>query len=320
MKLYNRIKETTTTSGSGTISLGGAVQGFSRFNQFYTNGDTLFYCIVSDVDYEIGKGTYSSNTVSRDEVLSSTNSNNKVNFISNTKQIYVTYPGEKAVFSKEELQNNRFLVNSNSGIINSTGLEWRPSGLIIGNVMLKGSGNDIVLRNQEDTGSGILKGDIRATKLYADNNSSLVFEYFTTNTGFSTIDNFRFAGFNSSGVVFSYIDDDYSVPIGSTPIKMFHCDKYISADKIQCNLLAFTNPDSYIANSGDATIRKASSNAIELRITTRESSSTYRDLRLRDLFINKLTFTSNLPTTQPIVSGVLWSDSGVLKISQGSEI
>jgi len=319
MKLYNRIKETTTTSGSGTMSLAGAVQGFSRFNTYYTNGDTLFYCIVSDVDYEIGKGTYNSNTVSRDQVLSSTNSNNKVNFLSNTKQIYVTYPGEKAVFSKENLQNNTFLIHSTSGVINSTGLEWKPSGIVIGNAMFKASGNDIIIRNKEDTASGVLKGDVRTNRLYAQNNTSLVFEYYTTNTDFGTIDNFRLAGdVSNSGVVLSYIDGDYNIPIGSNPIDMLHCNKYLSADKIQCNLLAFPNAGSYVASSGDPAIIRTSST--QLKIATRDGANDYRDLRCRNLSIDKLTFMINLPTTNPLSSGILWSDSGVLKISQGMEV
>lgn len=123
MKLYNRIKETSTTTGPGEITLLGAVQGFSRFNQFYQNGDKLFYCILTATQYEIGKGTYSSNTLSRDEVLSSSNNNQKIDFSSEVKQVYVTYPGEKAVFIENDSSNREFitlgdqLIKSNSGVL-----------------------------------------------------------------------------------------------------------------------------------------------------------------------------------------------------------
>ena len=71
----DRVKETTTTTGTGTVTLAGAEDGFQSFAAI-GNGNTTYYAITSDDDYEVGLGTYTSSctTLSRDIVLESSNS------------------------------------------------------------------------------------------------------------------------------------------------------------------------------------------------------------------------------------------------------
>jgi len=89
----DRVKETTTTTGTGAITLAGAVAGFQAFSAVMTApSDTCYYVIVSatGTDWETGTGTYSSASVlTRTTVLSSSNSGNAVSFTSGTKDVFM---------------------------------------------------------------------------------------------------------------------------------------------------------------------------------------------------------------------------------------
>jgi hypothetical protein len=95
--LKDRVKETSTTTGTGTFSLGGASPGYQGFSTI-GNANTTFYAIVMGSEWENGIGTYTSSgsTLSRDTVLSSSNSGNKVNFSAGTKDVFVNYPAGRA--------------------------------------------------------------------------------------------------------------------------------------------------------------------------------------------------------------------------------
>ena len=97
----DRVRETTTTTGTGTVTLGGAATGFQSFSVI-GNGNTTFYTIqlANTNEWEVGIGTYTSSgtTLSRDTILESSNSGSAVNFSAGTKDIFVTYPAEKAIY------------------------------------------------------------------------------------------------------------------------------------------------------------------------------------------------------------------------------
>ncbi len=98
IRLLDRAKETTTTTGSGTISLAGAVGGFVAISGI-GNGNSTYYTLQEGNNFEIGIGTYASagNTLSRDEIFSSSNSDDsKIDLAGNTT-VFITYPAEKAV-------------------------------------------------------------------------------------------------------------------------------------------------------------------------------------------------------------------------------
>jgi hypothetical protein len=91
--LNDRVQETTTTIGTGTVTLGGAVTGYQSFAAV-ANGNTTYYCITDGTNWEVGIGTYTSSgtTLSRNTVLSSSNSDALVNFPAGSKNVFVTYP------------------------------------------------------------------------------------------------------------------------------------------------------------------------------------------------------------------------------------
>lgn len=95
----DRVQETSTTTGTGTFTLLGAVTGFQSFSVI-GNSNTTYYAIVLGSEFEVGIGTYTSSgtTLSRDTVLSSSNSGSLVNFSAGTKSVFVTYPAEKAIY------------------------------------------------------------------------------------------------------------------------------------------------------------------------------------------------------------------------------
>lgn len=101
--LNDRVKETTTTTGTSTINLAGAETGFESFVAGIGNSNTTYYAIVHQTadEFEVGIGTVtdaSPDTLSRTTIISSSNSDAAVNFSSGTKDVFCTLPASKAVF------------------------------------------------------------------------------------------------------------------------------------------------------------------------------------------------------------------------------
>jgi hypothetical protein len=102
LKVADRVKETSTTTGTGAIALDGADSNFVTFSSFLSDGDTTYYAIVdhNNTEYEIGIGTYNAtpNTLTRTTILDSSNSGAAVNLAAGQKDVFVTYPAEKSVY------------------------------------------------------------------------------------------------------------------------------------------------------------------------------------------------------------------------------
>jgi len=107
--ILDRAKETTTTTGTGAVSLLGAVTGFQSLAGV-GNTNTTFYCIADQTgaNWEVGLGTYSTTgpTLARTQVLSSSNAGAAVNFTSGTKDVFITYPAERAVTGAPAMVEN----------------------------------------------------------------------------------------------------------------------------------------------------------------------------------------------------------------------
>jgi len=97
--LDDRVQETTTTTGTGTVTLLGAVPGYQSFSVI-GNANTTYYTIAGQTtsEWEVGLGTYtaSGTTLARTTVLDSSNSGSLVNFSAGTKNVFVTYPASQA--------------------------------------------------------------------------------------------------------------------------------------------------------------------------------------------------------------------------------
>lgn len=117
--IADRVRETSTTTGTGTLTLDGAVTGFRTFSSAIGDTNTCYYTITLGADYEIGVGTVGAGTLARTTILKSSNSNNAVNFGAGTKDVFATYAADRAVF-KNESGNVNALGTISSGVWNGT--------------------------------------------------------------------------------------------------------------------------------------------------------------------------------------------------------
>lgn len=109
-RMHDRVKETSTTTGTGDFTLGGAATQFVSFSSRFTNGteraaDPLYYCIQGQTgtEWEVGKGYLSgATTLVRLQVFASSNADAAVNFSAGTKDVFCTIPGERMeeIFTK----------------------------------------------------------------------------------------------------------------------------------------------------------------------------------------------------------------------------
>ena len=100
--LNDRVKQTSTSTGTGTINLSASAEtGFETFVAGIGDTNSTFYCISHDgtADFEVGIGTVTdagTDTLSRTTIISSSNSDNLVNFTAGTKTVFCTYPAKRA--------------------------------------------------------------------------------------------------------------------------------------------------------------------------------------------------------------------------------
>jgi hypothetical protein len=177
LKIADRVRETTTTTGTGTINLGGAVTNFETFAANLSNSDTTYYAIVDNTngDFEVGLGTFatgSPNTLARTTPISSSNSNSAVNFGSGTKDVFITTPASKMAF----LNASGSLISSGGTSLMEVANDTSPQ--LGGNLDV--NGNDIVTTSNADlelapngTGKVVVKGNTNqgAIKLNCEANS-----------------------------------------------------------------------------------------------------------------------------------------------------
>ena len=99
--LKDRVQETSTTTGTGTLTLAGAVTEFQSFSSAIGNGNTTYYTIyvAGGTDWEVGIGTVGAGTLSRDTVYASSNAGSLVNFPAGTKYVFCDYPAGKAIYT-----------------------------------------------------------------------------------------------------------------------------------------------------------------------------------------------------------------------------
>jgi hypothetical protein len=144
----DRVQETSTTSGTGTLTLAGAVPGFQTFSSSIGNGNTTFYTIYDNVAqvWEVGIGTVGAGTLARDTVLSnSSGGTSPLTLAGNSSSVFCTYPAEKSV-------NLNALGNvSPLGTISSGTWQGSTIGVAYGGtgVTTSSGANSVVLRDAD---------------------------------------------------------------------------------------------------------------------------------------------------------------------------
>lgn len=149
----DRVKETSATTGTGTMTLAGAVTGFQTFGARMADGDTCYYCITDGTDWEIGFGTLggTETTLARTAVIYSSNADAAVNWTAAT-EIFITYPSvypANSVLNENTVNDNRIVrFDGTSGLVIQESLvAIDDSGNFtgVGNIALSGTvdGRDI---------------------------------------------------------------------------------------------------------------------------------------------------------------------------------
>ena len=191
--LADRVKETTTTTGTGTVTLLGASTGFQSF-AVIGNGNTTYYTIAGQgtSEWEVGVGTYTSSgtTLARTTVLASSNSGSLVNFSAGTKDVFVTYPAEKSVNQDASGTVN---IPSQLTLVNTALTSTNTSNLNLGGPLTfsdTGIVSDFV---------ATLNGYLQAVIQNKSNGSSASSEFIAYNDSGTASTNYATVGINSSG-------------------------------------------------------------------------------------------------------------------------
>ena len=137
--INDRVKETSTTTGTGTFNLAGAETGYESFVSGVGTGNTTYYAIELNAagEWEVGIGTVTSgspDTLSRDTIISSSNSDAAVTFSSGTKNVFCTLPAKKTI--SPVMDATTFVVTHASTITEDQTLD---SGVLAGPVTITGT-------------------------------------------------------------------------------------------------------------------------------------------------------------------------------------
>jgi len=134
--IADRVQETSTTTGTGTLTLAGAVTGFRTFGSVMANGDTIYYTItdqLSSANWEVGVGTWSTGgTLARTTILESS-TGSAVNFTSGALYVFGTYAADKAVY--KDLNDKVGLTASTTGSSNQGAIYYGTLGFSDANTL-----------------------------------------------------------------------------------------------------------------------------------------------------------------------------------------
>jgi hypothetical protein len=130
--INDRVKETTSTTGTSTVTLTGAQLGFQSFSDGIGAGNSTYYTIALGNQWEVGIGSLTNaTTFTRDSVISSSNTSNLVNFSSGVKDIFCALP---ATYTPSPVMEAQKFVNTHATSI--TEIQTIESGVLAGPVTL----------------------------------------------------------------------------------------------------------------------------------------------------------------------------------------
>jgi len=143
--LNDRVQETCTSPGTGSVTLLGAVAGFQTFASGVGNGNTCYYCIADQggANWEVGLGTYSTGVLTRTTPYAGSSAT-PVNFSSGNQAVFVTYPAEKSV-NLDASGNVSALGTITSGVWNGSTLPVAYGGT--GVTTSTGTGDNVLSTN-----------------------------------------------------------------------------------------------------------------------------------------------------------------------------
>lgn len=160
LALADRVRQTTTSTGTGTITLDGSVEGFQSFTAI-GNGNTTYYTISGGAQWEVGIGTYSSGTLARTTVISSS-TGSKLDLAAGTKDVFVTLPASVAVTSGTDVTFTK-VTSPTVQATNSAGLSLKNSFGTTQLSMGAGGGDNLTLSVSTNINGANAQVDISPT-------------------------------------------------------------------------------------------------------------------------------------------------------------
>ena len=162
--VQDRVQETSTSVGTGTITLAGAVTGYQSFAVIGNNNQT-YYTIAdqSGSNWEVGVGTYylANTSLARTTILASSNANAVVTFGAGTKSVFVTYPAEQAIYADpNNLTSITNFASANVAITGGTISGVTYAGL--GTMSLQNA-NAVAITGGTIAGTGITSSNVTIT-------------------------------------------------------------------------------------------------------------------------------------------------------------
>jgi len=142
LALADRVRQTTTSTGTGTITLDGSVEGFQSF-AVIGNNNTTYYTIAGGTQWEVGIGTYYGGTLARTTVISSS-TGAKLNLAAGTKDVFVTLPAENTITSIASADGS-VIVTANGSLVDIAVSQTSPASVLVEQV-------------RDTTGATLLKG------------------------------------------------------------------------------------------------------------------------------------------------------------------
>jgi hypothetical protein len=197
----DRVKETSTTTGTGSFTLAGAVTGFETFSSAIGNTNTTYYAIVNTTDgeFEVGLGTVGAGTLSRDTIISSSNSDAAVNFAAGTKNVFCTLPASKSVI----LDSSGNIVANNGSNLTNLDADNLASGTLpdarFPATLPAANGSALTNLNADNLASGTVPDARFPATLPAANGSALT-NLNASNLDSGTVPDARFPAANGSAL------------------------------------------------------------------------------------------------------------------------
>jgi hypothetical protein len=184
IKLHDRVKETSNSTGTGTVVLEGAVEGFAPFSDYVGQSGLVYYTITDSNNWEVGSGrfldsgrnvgTFTNNQLVRFP-LKSSNSNNLVDFPTGLKEVFVTHPAHAAIYAVAGLGSD-FTTPAKSGLTfwSSENSLNTDNNIVIDNTNTRIGINQSAPAYEIDLGGNVTKSHIRASGLIV-NTSGIIF-------------------------------------------------------------------------------------------------------------------------------------------------
>ena len=300
--LNDRVKETTTTTGTGTINLGGAATGFETFVAGIGNSNVTYYCIAGQgtAEFEVGIGTVtdaSPDTLSRTTILSSSNSDSAVNFSAGTKDVFCTLPAGRTIREVDTALNvptgttaqragspaaGDFRYNTTTGrfegYLGSAWGSFGSSNSFFTNIFAgDGSDTTFTLSQTIDNENDLLvfvDGVFQAQNVYSVSGTTLTFATAPANGRVITVYSVK-AGVSGSNYILSTMTGDGSdttLTLGTDPVNENNVQVYIDG--------VYQNKDTFSVSGTTLTFSEAPPNdtKVEAIVATQTTINTATQL------------------------------------------